>query len=521
MRFALAHRLIVSLQHIFLTGLLIAACFTAPVQAGWQKDEVCQGSCGGSCGPCPDSTGGGGSPVAGASQALQMETAGQAGYAIGTYLRESGEAADQKAALERQRRAEQQAVADRQVSEVARQREIERRRLFGENKDKILQQLGGESSAEADEAARERWLSRMCQSDMTQRRAGLAALKGSPDETWCKLNLIHVRCPTRPLNDVAGQYPDMVERYIDWKTTWDKRCGGPSAAPGYRGFDAELRSTERPPRPSAGSSTAQLPTMTPASAPVSAASPSERPAPPPVLVKVGSEQLALKDDDVPPVPLRHSVPVTPFEQNKAALGSDPAPSSDSSAAFEPAAHSVPVNVPATAMTATPASSGSPALNAPAAKAARQAPPSVSGSAKPSKDSASVAAAAARKVFDCAAKSFFAAAQDPSFETDVRSEMRRALTQLADSPPSGRAGVQTGYTISRDKQVHSKAGDAQAIFEATFQRVEAKGEWRVDIQYALIRPGADSLEGQTIVAIDADGRIIPADAASGTKTCLGL
>lgn len=30
--------------------------FQTPARAGWQKDAVCQGSCGGGCGPCPDSS---------------------------------------------------------------------------------------------------------------------------------------------------------------------------------------------------------------------------------------------------------------------------------------------------------------------------------------------------------------------------------------------------------------------------------------------------------------------------------
>ena len=39
----------------------------------------------------------------------------------------------------------------------------------------------------------------------------------------------------------------MVERYIDWKHRWDKRCGGPSAQSGYKGFDEEFRATASQP----------------------------------------------------------------------------------------------------------------------------------------------------------------------------------------------------------------------------------------------------------------------------------
>ena len=491
MRFSPAPPLIVSLKHIFLVGLLMASCLTAPAQAGWQKDEVCQGSCGGSCGPCPDSggSGAGGTPAAGASQALQLQTAGQAGFALGTYIRESGEAADRQAALKRQQQLEEQAAADRQVSEVARQHEIERQRLFGENKDKILQQLNDIPVSQADEASQERGLSRMCQSEMTQRRADLAALKGSPDVNWCKLNLIHVRCPTRPLNDVAGQYSGMVERYIDWKNKWDRRCGGPAVKPGYRSFDAEMRSTKILP-------------------PASSKSPPAQSAPSPVLVQVGSEQLALKDEDTPPAPPRNSVPVTPFEWKKPALDSEPA-------------------LPANTSVAT-------ASDTTAVKTVRRSPTPVLATAKPtplsasavtaltpgSSASRSTAATTAGKVFDCAVKSFFASSGDASFETDVRSETRRALAELANASSPRQSDAQTGYTLSRDTQVHSRTGDGQAILEATFQRVDSTGEWRVDVQYALSRPGSDSLEGQTIATLNADGKIISVDSAPETQACLG-
>lgn len=49
-----SNRLKVSL----LSCLLLAGATGAPIPeacAGWQKDMVCQGSCGGGCGPCPDS----------------------------------------------------------------------------------------------------------------------------------------------------------------------------------------------------------------------------------------------------------------------------------------------------------------------------------------------------------------------------------------------------------------------------------------------------------------------------------
>ncbi len=46
------------LKITFLAGLFLATSAGAPLReavAGWQKDTVCQGSCGGGCGTCPDS----------------------------------------------------------------------------------------------------------------------------------------------------------------------------------------------------------------------------------------------------------------------------------------------------------------------------------------------------------------------------------------------------------------------------------------------------------------------------------
>ncbi|MBI5199982.1 MAG: hypothetical protein HY925_00215 [Elusimicrobia bacterium] len=45
------------------------------------------------------------------------------------------------------------------------------------------------------------------------------------DEIWCKLNLIHTRKPARPIEDVAGAYPEALERWRKNRTEWERRCG--------------------------------------------------------------------------------------------------------------------------------------------------------------------------------------------------------------------------------------------------------------------------------------------------------
>lgn len=50
------------------------------------------------------------------------------------------------------------------------------------------------------------------------------------DAEWCKLNRIRLRRPTRPVQDLGGQYRDMLERYRLNKREWERRCGPSNAA---------------------------------------------------------------------------------------------------------------------------------------------------------------------------------------------------------------------------------------------------------------------------------------------------
>lgn len=228
---------------------------------GWVKSSCTDPN------PCGFSSGGGSSGSSGAYETGQA--IGQAlGQAIGDGIRRAREQAAIRAAQERQ------AAHERAVLEA--QQAAERQALFEQQKAALLGATGGsgstslsprDSSADDADAAQLNWLMRLHQREMDQRRAALEKLKGSPDETWCKLNLIHVRMPTPPLNDIAGQYPGMTMKYLDARDTWDNRCGGPSAQPGYRDNDSELMALrQRTPAP-----TAPAPAPAVAAAPVVAA----------------------------------------------------------------------------------------------------------------------------------------------------------------------------------------------------------------------------------------------------------
>ena len=105
--------------------------------------------------------------------------------------------------------------ADKSAAEKAKKAEADRVRCLASK----MHGLGDEKPSGPDYAA--------------ERRVALAKMQGKPDETWCKLNLIHTRRPTRPISDIGDTYADKVKLYREWTHKWDARCGGPSAQPGY------------------------------------------------------------------------------------------------------------------------------------------------------------------------------------------------------------------------------------------------------------------------------------------------
>lgn len=185
--------------------------------------------------PCGLGSGGGSSDAASTGAAI--------GQALGNAIVEGVKQAQERARI----RAEEARIEAARLQALWAEQEAERQRLFQAQKSSLLNATGAEGglrlrdSATEDAATAQRnWLLRLHQREMDLRQAALAGLKGTPDEEWCKLNLIHVRLPTPPLNDVAGQYPAMVQRYLGQRDAWDRRCGGPSAQAGYRDGDREL-----------------------------------------------------------------------------------------------------------------------------------------------------------------------------------------------------------------------------------------------------------------------------------------
>ncbi|MCC2636322.1 MAG: hypothetical protein K0Q68_41 [Moraxellaceae bacterium] len=187
------------------------------------------------------------------SSSSAASTGAAIGQALGQAIVDGFKQAQEQARI----RAEQARIEAARLQALWEQEEAERQRLFQANKSSLLSAAGVEgglrlrdSRIEDAATAQRNWLLRLHQREMDLRQAALARLKDAPEEDWCKLNLIHVRLPTPPLNDVAGQYPGMVQRYLGHRDEWDRRCDGPSAQAGYRDGDRELLA-QRPSMPRA------------------------------------------------------------------------------------------------------------------------------------------------------------------------------------------------------------------------------------------------------------------------------
>lgn len=204
-----------------MTGTVLALTLAA-APAGAQVKGVAQ-SCGCYCGkmipaPCteaqcitacggaPASSGGGGG---GGLTPAQQTGVGMMQLGVGI-IRQGLRDSDSN----RRRKLQLQEAERLRRLEAERRQEEERERRFQEKKLELLRLGAGGGSGGA--------LKLKDAYDEEPPRA--------KDDDWCKLNLIHVRRPTRPIADVAGRYAEMLEHYRAKKREWESRCG-PSQAP--------------------------------------------------------------------------------------------------------------------------------------------------------------------------------------------------------------------------------------------------------------------------------------------------
>lgn len=137
--------------------LVLALLLPCRASAGWQKDEVCQGGCGGGCGPCPGDGGGAAPAAAGGGFTPQQQMGLQMGMVgaqmIGQGLHNALFGDPQAAAAQRAREAA--------LAEQRRQAALEKRREDDATKDRLLGEMmgvdaaadGGAASARPDEAS--------------------------------------------------------------------------------------------------------------------------------------------------------------------------------------------------------------------------------------------------------------------------------------------------------------------------------------------------------------------------------
>lgn len=131
--------------------------------------------------------------------------------------------------------------------EVRRQEEAARKAKFEKDKGALLDKMGGgpqplgfkddEIEPAQPDMGRVRDLHNV---EAAQRREAIERLKGKPEELWCKLHLPQaVLLPEPPIRDAADRYPEMMSAFVQNRSEWDRKCGGPSAV-GATDFDTAV-----------------------------------------------------------------------------------------------------------------------------------------------------------------------------------------------------------------------------------------------------------------------------------------
>ncbi|MFA6091621.1 MAG: hypothetical protein WCU88_00035 [Elusimicrobiota bacterium] len=525
-------------------------------------DEACKRACGWN---------GGGGAVSGGGFNLQQQMAitgasaiGNAlGNAIGNALR--GDPAADAARREAARRQAEWEAEQRRLAEEA------RRKKFEADRKELLQGLKNPSGEELrlkDMSAGNNGVDfeRRVLEDRARREA-LARMKGKPDEDWCKLHLIGLKRPTRPLSDVGSQFASMVARYRGNVREWDSRCGGPSAQPGYADEDFGEGSASNA---SAGGELQLKPMQAAAPAPESGIAAAQAPA--------EDAPLQMKDLSAPPEPALLSKPLPAAEQKNPepppAARQDPAaaepPSTQAQSApapesaSEPAAQSIeddkdsaraefeqrrnlpagpkPPTAPAPTQTAAgTAEKASQPSAPPGAKAPGHAPPR-----KPTPAAADSAAVAAvktssrgdssapaprsglsrrqEKALDCAVSEVYGQAEGMGEEgrglaRQLRQDLRAILADLRAQPPSGTQDAHKIFSSGRDYIAKDKERQEQLIVKVLVQRDEKTGELHIDVQSSALRGAHPEQTAQNLIYLDAKGTVIRKEVSPAAEACL--
>ncbi|HAH05798.1 MAG TPA: hypothetical protein DCM05_04600 [Elusimicrobia bacterium] len=231
-------------------GALWAACTPSGAPQGygsawWSSYKSWCRACGGSV---PNYYGSGASCALPAASGPGGSAAGagpgaEIGQAIGAGIVEMF----RKDAAQKKILAEQRRVEQLRLDEIRRQQEAARKAEFDKGKGVLLDKMGGgvgplELKDDGPEPApldtgRVRGLH---DRESATRREALERLKGKPEELWCKLHLPQaLLMPEAPIYDAGERYPEMMSAFVQKRSEWDRRCGGPSAS-GPTDLDAAL-----------------------------------------------------------------------------------------------------------------------------------------------------------------------------------------------------------------------------------------------------------------------------------------
>lgn len=150
-------------------------------------------------------------------------------------------------AAQHRARMEQLRLEQLRNEEIRRQQEAARKAKFEKDKGALLEKMGGGPKPlglkddDPEPAQPDMGLVRdLHNKEAARRREALERLKGKPEELWCKLHLPQaLLLPEPPIQDAADRYPGMMSAFVQNRSEWDRRCGGPSAE-GVTDFDTAV-----------------------------------------------------------------------------------------------------------------------------------------------------------------------------------------------------------------------------------------------------------------------------------------
>ncbi|MFA6029784.1 MAG: hypothetical protein WC969_08025 [Elusimicrobiota bacterium] len=399
-------------------------------------------------------------------------------------------------------------------------------------------------------------LKRQADEESARRRKLLEGMSGEKRD-WCAVHLAFLY-PTRPTIVVKDEYAAKLAAYDRKKKEWDKRCGGPSAAPGYADAGAEQAGLPDCP---AALELAQGAAPAPSAKAEALSFKDIAPAP------TGASTLGFRDMSGPAEPPPKKRPPEDANGLQALKGekkeyapdaADAQLKADSNSGIDTKgallvknAKPVPLDAPKPAEPAAPPPKPA-APKAPAPAAPRQAPKSAAPAPvaepkeappaptlppapppeperKPAPPTQKEIAAKQVRALDCATREFARLSKDMgacggNLAADL-AKFRAEVLKTLSAPCQGRANTQDILSFSPQHEADAKKSGGCALrADVKMLRDDATCEVHFDVQHSAALKAAPHpqapQEAQSIVWLDRTGRIINTEAPNSVVECLG-